>query len=340
MTHVGFVTGATAQAQLRRIHRGPRDRARARSSSSPASCSTAPTSPANFAGRRAAARRPFWWRRALRIFPAYWLALTVLIVVFGLDVSGAARHRRLLRAAADLRHAPVPRRDSAGVDAVHRGELLRVPSRVRVGTAQAPVAAAATPRLRVELFGAAVLIACLLRVPLRDLQRSTAAHAVGRIAAHWLPGIPRRVRSRHRARRDQCVRREERHDADRRRVGAFRGSGGPSPRVLLAGRDALGLARSPQAQNTPIGWQARPVAVAAGAVRRLISSAGDLRTAEPWGRTRVPPLATGRVRRARVVRRVPLARGLAREVDGVDRAPRPVGRAVHDRLAHRPVDYP
>ena len=30
----------------------------------------------------------FWWRRALRIFPAYWLALTVLIVVFGLHVSG------------------------------------------------------------------------------------------------------------------------------------------------------------------------------------------------------------------------------------------------------------
>jgi len=42
----------------------------------------------NFAGRAPMPVGAFWWRRVLRIIPAYWLALTVLIIAFGLPVSG------------------------------------------------------------------------------------------------------------------------------------------------------------------------------------------------------------------------------------------------------------
>lgn len=35
--------------------------------------------------------RAFWWRRALRIFPAYWVALTLVIVFFGTRVAGGIK---------------------------------------------------------------------------------------------------------------------------------------------------------------------------------------------------------------------------------------------------------
>jgi peptidoglycan/LPS O-acetylase OafA/YrhL len=38
---------------------------------------------AHLHGQGSVALRVFWWRRGLRIFPAYWVALTAAIVVFG-----------------------------------------------------------------------------------------------------------------------------------------------------------------------------------------------------------------------------------------------------------------
>lgn len=42
----------------------------------------------SFAGDAPPDVRAFWWRRALRIFPAYWAALTLTILFFGVRVTG------------------------------------------------------------------------------------------------------------------------------------------------------------------------------------------------------------------------------------------------------------
>ena len=75
-------------------------------------------------------------RRALRIVPAYWLALTVAAVVLSLPgVLSSERDRHLLRLRPDLLDGHVPRRARAGLDAVRGGHLLRLPAAVGVGDA-------------------------------------------------------------------------------------------------------------------------------------------------------------------------------------------------------------
>ena len=77
-------------------------------------------------------------RRALRIVPAYWLALTVAVVGFSLPRrADAERDRHLLRLRPDLLDGHLPRRARAGLDAVRGGHLLRLPAAVGVGDAAA-----------------------------------------------------------------------------------------------------------------------------------------------------------------------------------------------------------
>jgi peptidoglycan/LPS O-acetylase OafA/YrhL len=87
VTHVGFVTGATVHSSYGRyiahLEIGPAlfflisGFLLYRSYALP-----------SFEGRPVISTRPFLRRRALRIVPAYWLALTGLILLFGLPVSG------------------------------------------------------------------------------------------------------------------------------------------------------------------------------------------------------------------------------------------------------------
>ena len=85
--HVGFVTGATLQTSWGEYLAHP-DLAPALFFFISGFLLYRAYIAANFDGRRPLPTGAFWWRRALRIFPAYWVALTVLIFAFGLDVSG------------------------------------------------------------------------------------------------------------------------------------------------------------------------------------------------------------------------------------------------------------
>ncbi len=80
----------------------------------------------------------FAGRRALRIVPAYWLALTVSAVALGLagvlSLSGVSH---VLRVRPDLLAEHAHRRARAGLDAVRRGDVLRVPAAVGLGAAGA-----------------------------------------------------------------------------------------------------------------------------------------------------------------------------------------------------------
>ncbi len=77
-------------------------------------------------------------RRALRIVPAYWLALTVAAVVLTLPgVLSASGIVDLLRLRPDLLDGHAHRRARAGLDAVRRGHVLRLPAAVGVGHAAA-----------------------------------------------------------------------------------------------------------------------------------------------------------------------------------------------------------
>ncbi len=255
MTHVGFVTGATEQASygeyLAHLEIGP-----ALFFLISGFLLYRSYVAGNFTGRVPLRAGPFWWRRMLRIFPAYWLALTVLIVAFGLKVSGPrdiVTYYGLLQIYDTHRFlGAIPQAWTLCTEVSFYAFLpgyawvLR-----RLGRAKEPDA-----RLRLELFGALSLVAIcyLFRAAVYSLD---GRHAVGRIAVHWLPGyldvfgLGMALAA----------------------VSAWAAYRGTPPLLEWVGRRSwlwwalaavcywlvvarLDLPRSPQPQNTPLGWQA------------------------------------------------------------------------------------
>ena len=256
MTHVGFVTGATEQSQhlgeyLAHLEIGP-----ALFFLISGFLLYRPYITAHVADRAPMRAVPFWWRRVLRIFPAYWLALTVLIVAFGLPV-----------------HGPLDIVTYYGLVQIYETHrfLGGIPQAWTLCTevsfyAFLPAYAWALgracrgreerARLRVEALGAAGLIASCYAY--RSLVFALdGRQSVGRIAVHWLPGyldvfglgMALAVAS------------------------VWVAMYGANALVDFVGRVSwlwwalaavcywlvvarLNLPRSPQPQNTPIGWQA------------------------------------------------------------------------------------
>jgi peptidoglycan/LPS O-acetylase OafA/YrhL len=255
MTHVGFVTGATAQSRygvyIAHLEIGP-----ALFFLISGFLLYRTYVAGNFAGREPLRAGLFWWRRALRIFPAYWLALTVLIVVFGLHVSGGRDffiYYGLLQIYDTHRFlGAIPQawtlctEVSFYVFLPAYAYVLRRACRGRSDGA----------RLRLELLGATALIG-LCYAYRSAVYAIDGRHSVGRIAVHWLPGYL---------------------DVFGIGIGlaaisAYIALHGTPPIVEWVGRVSwlwwllaavcvyvvamhLGLPRSPQPQNTPIGWQA------------------------------------------------------------------------------------
>ena len=87
LTHTGYVTGVTGRSDwgafLGRLEIGPTIFFMIS-----AFLLGLPFAEANQAGARAPSARRFLRRRAVRVFPAYWLTLVLLFVVFGVDVDG------------------------------------------------------------------------------------------------------------------------------------------------------------------------------------------------------------------------------------------------------------
>ena len=128
------------------------------------------------------------------------------------------------------------------------------------------------------------------------------------------PGLPRRVRDRHRARRDQP--RTWRSTARRRSSSGSagsRGSGGCSRRSASGSSHCTSVYRGARNRRTRRS-DGRPTS--SRSCKRCSPGfaclPGDLRPAGPRARAPVPALAAGRVHGPRVVRRLPLARRLAR----------------------------
>jgi peptidoglycan/LPS O-acetylase OafA/YrhL len=198
----------------------------------------------------------FWWRRALRIFPAYWLALTVLIVAFGLHVSGFrdyVTYYGLLQIYDTHRFlGAIPQAWTLCTEVTF---YLFLPAYAWV-LRRAGRGRDTRARLRLELLGAAALIALCYayRSAVYAIEGRT---AVGRIATHWLPGYL---------------------DVFGLGIGlaaisVYLAVEGTTPLAEWIGRVSwlwwllaalcywlvatqLGLPRSPQPRNTPIGWQA------------------------------------------------------------------------------------
>jgi peptidoglycan/LPS O-acetylase OafA/YrhL len=256
MTHVGFVSGATEQSRhfgsyLAHLEIGP-----ALFFLISGFLLYRPYVAAHFAGRAPMRAGPFWWRRVLRIFPAYWLALSVLIIAFGLPVHGPRdliTYYGLIQIYDTHRFlGGIPQAWTLSTELSFYaflpayGWLLG-----RVGHGRAD-----RSRLRVEVLGAAGVIG--LCYAYRSVVFALdGRESVGRIAVHWLPGY-----------------------LDVFGIGmalavasvwiAIHGSNAVADWVgrvpwlwwILAGVcywlvvARLGLPRSPQPQNTPIGWQA------------------------------------------------------------------------------------
>ena len=81
--------------------------------------------------------RAYGWRRFLRIVPAFWVALTVIALWIGPSFSSLGEVVRQYGFLQLYWGAGVERRDPAGVDAVRRGRLLRVPARCGPGSCAA-----------------------------------------------------------------------------------------------------------------------------------------------------------------------------------------------------------
>jgi peptidoglycan/LPS O-acetylase OafA/YrhL len=255
MTHVGFVTGATAQAHygvyLAHLEIGP-----ALFFLISGFLLYRTYVAGSFTDRGPVPAGQFWWRRALRIFPAYWLALTVLIVAFGLHVSGLrdlVTYYGLLQIYDTHRFlGAIPQAWTLCTEVSFYAFLpLYAWVLRRIGRGRR-----LEVRLRVELAGAAALIT-LCYVYRSAVYAIDGRHAVGRIATHWLPGYL---------------------DVFGIGIGlaaisAYVAIRGTPPILEWVGRvpwlwwilaagcywliaQALGLPRSPQPQNTPIGWQA------------------------------------------------------------------------------------
>lgn len=269
-SHVGFVTGATAQTRWGDYLAHP-DLAPALFFFISGFLLYRVYVAGNFAGRGPMPVGAFWWRRVLRVFPAYWLALTVLIVAFGLQVSGPRdivvyyglvqiydTHRFL---------GAIPQ---AWTLCTELSFYLFLPAYAwvlrKLGNGRGDAA-----RLRLELAGAVVLIG-LCYVYRAAIYTFYGRTSVGRIATHWLPGY-----------------------LDVFGLGialaalsAYVAIHGTTPFVDLIGRlswlwwamaifcvwlvvNHLGLSRSPQPQNTPIGWQSDQLQLLQTAFAGLIS---------------------------------------------------------------------
>ncbi len=129
----------------------------------------------------------FWWRRVLRIVPAYWVALTALTVLFDVHVSGLHdivvyygflqiydTHRFL---------GGIPQAWTLCVEVSFYAVLPAYAWLLHRLTAGRSLES----RLRVELAGAAALIATCY-IWRSAVYAVDGRHAVGRIATHWLPG--------------------------------------------------------------------------------------------------------------------------------------------------------
>jgi peptidoglycan/LPS O-acetylase OafA/YrhL len=197
----------------------------------------------------------FWWRRLLRVVPAYWVALTVLIIGFGLHVSGPhdiVIYYGLLQIYDTHRFlGAIPQAWTLCTELSFYAFLPAYAWLLRrIGNGRDDA-----QRLRLELSGAATLIAaCYLyrAVIFSAYGRSS----VGRIATHWLPGYLDVFGL----------------GIALAAVSAYVAIHGSTPLVETIGRLSwlwwalailcfwlvvkhLGLSRSPQPKNTPIGWQ-------------------------------------------------------------------------------------
>jgi peptidoglycan/LPS O-acetylase OafA/YrhL len=210
----------------------------------------------NFAGRDPMAVGAFWWRRLLRVVPAYWIALTVLIVAFGLHVSGLhdiVIYYGLLQIYDTRRFlGAIPQAWTLCTELSFYAFLpayawvLR-----RLGNGRDDAA-----RLRVEVSGAAVLVGICYGYR-AAIFAGYGRTSVGRIATHWLPGYLDVFGL----------------GIALAAVSAYVAIHDSRPLVETIGRLSwlwwtlalvcfwlvvkhLGLSRSPQPKNTPIGWQA------------------------------------------------------------------------------------
>ena len=272
--HVGFVTGATVQARYGDYLAHP-DLAPALFFFISGFLLYRAYVAGNFAGRAPMPVGAFWWRRALRILPAYWLALTVLIIAFGLHVSGphdVVVYYGLVQIYDTHRFlGAIPQ---AWTLCTEVSFYLFLPAYAwllrRLGDARSKERDDAA-RLRLELVGAAVLIGLcyVYRAVIYTVYGRT---SVGRIATHWLPGY---------------------FDVfglgiALAAVSAYVAIHGASPFVELIGRLSwlwwtmalgcfwlvtkhLGLSDNPQPQNTPIGWRADQLQLVQAAFSVLIA---------------------------------------------------------------------
>jgi peptidoglycan/LPS O-acetylase OafA/YrhL len=252
--HVGFVTGAVAQYSWGDYLAHP-DLAPALGFFISGFLLYRTYVAANFAGTAPIRARAFWWRRVLRIFPAYWLALTVLIVAFGLDVSGwhdiVAYYGLLQIYDTDRFLGGIPQAWTLCTELSFYAFLPAYAWGLRrLGRGRDDAS-----RLRLEIAGAAALIG-ICYVYRAAIYSAYGRTSVGRIATHWLPGYL---------------------DAFAlgialATVSAYVAIHGTPPIVDAISRLSwlwwtlaavcfwvvvrhLGLSRSPQPQNTPIGWQ-------------------------------------------------------------------------------------
>jgi peptidoglycan/LPS O-acetylase OafA/YrhL len=254
-THVGFVTGASAQASYRAYtarldigivvffvisgfllyHSYVAD---------------------SYDDRPPMRATAFWWRRALRIFPAYWIALTGLILFFDVHISGLHdffvyygflqiydTHRFL---------GGIPQAWTLCVEISFYAVLPAYAWLMRRVTAGRRIEA----RLRLELLAAGVLVA-VCYVYRSAVYALDGRESVARIATHWLPGYLDLFAI-------GIALAAIRAYVERRGTTAFVDWVGRVSWLwwlLAAGcfwwiANRLELPRLPLAANTPIGWQA------------------------------------------------------------------------------------
>ncbi len=141
---------------------------------------------AHLGARRPVNLRTFWWRRAVRIYPAYWVALTVVIVAFGhSDLHGWGEYVRNYL----LVQIYQPGYGLGGIVpawtlAVEVSFYAALPLYawvLRSATQRLP----ADRRIRVELAAAAALyaIALVVRVVIAR------ANGTDAVSLHWLPAM-------------------------------------------------------------------------------------------------------------------------------------------------------
>lgn len=255
MTHVGFVTGATLHASygsyLAHLEIGP-----ALFFLISGFLLYRSYVAGSFVDRAPMRAGQFLWRRALRIFPAYWIALTGLIAFFDVHVSGVrdiVTYYGLLQIYDTHRFlGAIPQAWTLCTEVSFYlflpgyAWLLRTIGRGRTLEA----------RLRLELLGAAALIGVCYAYR-AAVYTIDGRHPVGRIATHWLPGYL---------------------DVFGIGIGlaaisAYVALRGTPPILEWVGRvswlwwvlagvsywlvsERLGLPRNPEPQTTPLGWQA------------------------------------------------------------------------------------